>query len=235
MEELDTNKIPVEEDSELTEPELVEKKEEVKEPESLTEEEHDEDLDISGDLEREDIESEKTRVIDVIETTELPVVNEELFETTTISKVDIDEMIAKKEIDKTGTIKKDDVVDINPDDPLNSIYGAGVYTGEKEEEVPRFSTYSFIGYALSILFVIVNIINFALVKKNYINDSNIIIFNILNYSSIGLIILTIILSIIAELEIVLKNKKGLLLIIFSGILLLVGTFLADLITKIIIK
>ncbi len=233
MEELDTNKKPVE-DSELSEPELVEEKEEVKEPESLTEEEHDEDLDISGDLEREDIESEKTRVIDVIETTELPVVNEELFETTTISKVDIDEMIAKKEVDKTGTINKDEVVDINPDDPLNSIYGAGVYTGEKEE-TPRFSTYSFIGYALAIIFVLVNIVNFALVKKNYINDGNIMIFNILNYTSIGLIVLTIILSIIAEIEIVLKKKKGLLLVIFSGVLLLVGTFLADLITKIIIK
>ena len=221
--------ITEEETTELEETELPEHEEEVTTPEALEDSESDKDIDISGDLEKEDLETEKTKVIDVIKTTELPVVDESLFETTTISKVDLDKYVNKKEKTKTGKIDKDKVVEIDPDEVESK-------EEEKEEEVttpeePKIAVTAFLAYASSILFAMINVIGAVLLDKGYITIDNMALYATLTIIAEVFLLLTIILSTMAVVRICNKKNKGTILIVLSIVVILIGTLLSDTIAK----
>ena len=221
--------ITEEETTELEETELPEHEEEVTTPEALEDSESDNDIDISGDLEKEDLETEKTKVIDVIKTTELPVVDESLFETTTISKVDLDKYVNKKEKTKTGKIDKDKVVEIDPDEVESK-------EEEKEEEVitpeePKIAVTAFLAYASSILFAMINVIGAVLLDKGYITIDNMALYATLTIVAEVFLLLTIILSTMAVVRICNKKNKGTILIVLSIVVILIGTLLSDTIAK----
>ena len=220
--------ITEEETTELEETELPEHEEEVTTPEALEDSESDNDIDISGDLEKEDLETEKTKVIDVIKTTELPVVDESLFETTTISKIDLDKYVNKKEKTKTGKIDKDKVVEIDPDEVESK-------EEEKEEvitpEEPKIAVTAFLAYASSILFAMINIIGAVLLDKGYITIDNMALYATLTIVAEVFLLLTIILSTMAVVRICNKKNKGTILIVLSIVVILIGTLLSDTIAK----
>ena len=213
---------------ELTEPELTEEKEEETVPETIPEEGHDEEVDISGELDEEEIEAEKTKKIDIIETTELPVVDESLFETTTISKVDLDTYVNKKEKNKSGRIDKENVVTINPDEVDNpSVEKESSDSTSSETNTVKFAITSFLAYASSVLFTLLNVIANAMLQKGYATAEDPTLYKTICFIAMFFLILTVVLAIIAEVQVLLKKKKGTFLVILSGLLLLVGTFLSE--------